>query len=118
MIFKNFLFASGDFFNWVWTDTAFLNKDNKSGTPTMYGTSNGRKSFDVLQSSFNSQAHQLSFKFDNIYHPRVRTTDDNADTLYFGNSSTDADSLPGFQSHGGMGVYVQTADSCASGVPE
>jgi hypothetical protein len=103
--------------NWIWTSDAFLNKD-ASGTPQMYGTSDGYKSFSVLQSSINSQAHQLShFAFNHAAHPYVRTTDDNADTLYLENSYLQADSLPGFQSHGGMGVYVQTADSCASGVP-
>ena len=117
MTFDNFLFASGDFFNWIWTSDAFLNKD-ASGTPQMYGTSDGYKSFDVLQSSLNAQAHQLSyFKFNNAAHPYVRTTGDDADALYLDNSVKYAPSLPGFQSHGGMGVYIQTADSCASDVP-
>ena len=86
MTFDNFLFASGDFFNWIWTSDAFLNKD-ASGTPQMYGTSDGYKSFDVLQSSLNAQAHQLSyFKFNNAAHPYVRTTGDDADALYLDNS--------------------------------
>ena len=49
---NHFLFASGDFKNWVWTDNAFLNK-NGAGTPTGYttGAVSGYKSFDVVLSS-------------------------------------------------------------------
>ena len=85
MTFNNFLFARGDFSSWVWTDTAFLNKD-ASGTPQIYGTSDMRKSFSVLQSSINSQAHQLSIEFGTkTEHPYVRTRGDHADALYFEN---------------------------------
>ena len=58
----NFLFASGDFKNWLMTNDAFLNKDN-AGTPTPYTTGN-LKSFNVLQSSQNSQAYSHEFIFD------------------------------------------------------
>jgi len=59
----HFLFASGDFKNWVFTDRAFLNKINGTPMPYSSGSSNGMENFNIFKSSLSETSASHEFKF-------------------------------------------------------